>query len=65
MTFDFDEHDWERFISVCCFTDKELEVIPFLKRGWYGEDIAAELHVSRRTVCRLKKRISNKILKQL
>ena len=65
MKLDFDENDWDRFIARCCFTDQELEVIPFLKRGWYGEDIAAELSLSRRTVCRIKKRISNKILKQL
>lgn len=65
MNLDFDEKDWQRFIDTCCFTDKELAVIPFLKRGWYEIDIAIELDISRRTVCRRKKQISKKILKQL
>ena len=39
----FFNDEWEEFIDFCGFTDEELEIIPFLRRGWYAADISAEL----------------------
>lgn len=61
----FFNDEWEEFIEHCGFTDDELEIVPFLRRGWYGEDIAAELCVSRSTFKRRKKRIEQKIIRYI
>lgn len=60
LKFFFDE--WEEFILYCGFTDEELEIIPFLRRGWYSVDIAEELSISLSTFKRRKKRIEQKII---
>ena len=57
----FYNDEWEEFITNCGFTDDELEIVQLLRRGWYGEDIAADLGYSRRTIERRKRLIKSKI----
>lgn len=61
----FYKDEWETFISNCGFTDDELEVIKFLRKGWAHYDIAAELCISISTLTRRKRRISQKILRYI
>lgn len=65
MKLKFLDDEWEELISHCGFTDDEMEIIPFLRRGWYGVDIAAELNISHSTFKRRKKAIENRIIKYL
>lgn len=57
----FKRCEWEKFIKEIDFTDVELELIKYIRRGWYDEDIAAELHCCRSTISRMKKSIYSKI----
>lgn len=61
----FFNDEWETFLIHCGFTDDELEIIPFLRRGWAQVDIAAELCVSLSTLKRRLKRISQKIVRYI
>lgn len=61
----FFNDEWEEFIECCGFTDDELQIIPFLRRGWYSVDIAAELCISVSTFKRRKKRIECKIIRHI
>lgn len=61
----FFKDEWDDFEENCGFTDDELEVVRYLRRGWYAVDIAAELYVSEKTVVRRKKRIKQKILRYI
>jgi DNA-binding NarL/FixJ family response regulator len=61
LKLDFNKTEWQIFIDNCEFTDNELEVIPFLRRGWALVDIAAELCISDSTLKRRKRKIENKI----
>ena len=63
MKFFVDE--WELFLGNCGFTDNELELIPFLRRGWASIDIAEELSISMSTVARRKKAIMEKIARYI
>ena len=63
MKLDFLKSEWEDFFECCGFTDDELEVIPFLRKGWALVDIAAELCISDSTLKRRKRKIINKIIK--
>jgi DNA-binding NarL/FixJ family response regulator len=65
MKLNFFKDEWEALIGNCGFTDVELEIIPFIRRGWYAVDIAAELNISVPTFLRRKKNIENKILRYL
>lgn len=65
MKLQFYADEWEEFIRNCGFTDAELEVVALLRRGWYSIDIAEEINVSKRTVDRLRKRITQKITRYL
>ena len=58
----FYNSEWEKYISHCGFTDDELEIVKFLRRGWAQADIAAELCVSLATLKRRIKRIYLKII---
>ena len=53
------------FIEHCGFSDDELEIIPFIRRGWAQIDIAVELNTSVSTVARRTKRISEKIVRYI
>jgi DNA-binding NarL/FixJ family response regulator len=61
----FLDDEWEEFTTHCGFTDDEIEILPYLKRGWYGVDIAAELNISHSTFKRRKKSIEDRIAKYL
>jgi DNA-binding NarL/FixJ family response regulator len=63
MRFYCDE--WESFIRNCGFTDDELEIIPYLRRGWACIDIAEELNVSLSTLKRRRTRIGKKIIRYI
>ena len=65
MKLKFFNDEWEEFINNCGFTDNELEIIPFLRRGWYSVDIAEELNISVSTFKRRKKRIEQKIIRYI
>ena len=61
----FFNDEWEEFIACCGFTDDELQIIPFLRRGWCSVDIAAELCISDSTLKRRKQRIESKIIRHI
>lgn len=61
MKFDYYPHEWGFFIEKCGFTDDELQVIEYRRRGWELSRIAAELYTSERTINRRIKSITNKI----
>lgn len=61
----FYNDEWEEFVLYCGFTDGEMEIIPFLRKGWYSVDIAAELCISISTFKRRKKRIEEKIIRYI
>ena len=61
----FLEIEWKEFTENCAFTDDELEIIPYLKRGLYLYSIAQRLNVSEKTVQRRKKSIVTKMIKYL
>lgn len=65
MTLKFFNDEWEAFVENCGFTDDELEIVKFLRKGWACIDIAAELCISLSTLTRRKKRISQKILRYI
>lgn len=65
MTMRFYSDEWESFITHCGFTDNELEIVKFFRKGWASVDIAAELCISISTLTRRKKRISQKILRYI
>lgn len=65
MKLCFLESEWREFIENCAFTDDELEIIPYLKRGVYLYAIAQQLNVSEKTIKRRKKRIEYKMIKYL
>lgn len=55
------KEQWEEFCNGIDFDDSEKTVIALIRRGWYLEDIGAELHISRRTVGRRCDSICDKI----
>lgn len=59
---DYYKEQWQEFMDNIDFTDEELAIIDLARKGWYQEDIAAELHTSRRTVARRYTSIVNKIV---
>lgn len=61
----FSKDEWDRLVENCGFTDDELEIIVFLRRGWYGMDIAEELSISHSTLKRRRMRIAKKIKRYL
>lgn len=58
----FYANEWNEFLENIDFTDEEKQVIELVRRGWCQEDIAAEMHCSRRTVARRYTSITNKIV---
>lgn len=65
MKLRFLDDEWDEFMSHCGFTDNEIEVVNYLRKGWYGVDIAAELNISHSTFKRRKKDIENRIAKYI
>lgn len=58
---DFYKDEWEELEKHCGFTDFELQVIKYIKKGWKIPDIAEELYSSAATVKRARTRIFDKI----
>lgn len=56
------KEQWLEFLDNIDFTDEEQAIITYIRKGWYQEDIAAELHISRRTVARRYTSIASKIV---
>ena len=65
MVMRFYNDEWESFINNCGFTDDELEIVAYIRRGWAQIDIAAELCISLSTFARRYKRIKQKILRYI
>lgn len=65
MTMRFFNDEWESFIENCGFTDDELEIVSFLRKGWACADIAEEVNVSLSTLMRRRKRIKQKIIRYI
>jgi DNA-binding NarL/FixJ family response regulator len=65
MVMRFYNDEWELFIANCGFTDDELEIVPFLRRGWACVDIAEELSISLSTLKRRRTRIGKKIIRYI
>lgn len=62
MTMRFFKDEWESIIKNCGFTDDELEIVEYVRRGWAQIDIAEELCISLSTFARRFKRIKQKII---
>lgn len=62
MKLEFQKEDWDEFLSNIDFTDNEKKIIPFIRRGWYQVDIAAELDISLSTVKRRITSITKKVV---
>lgn len=62
MKLQFLKEDWNEFLENIDFTDNEKEIIPYIRRGWYQVDIAAELDISPSTVKRRVTSITNKVV---
>ncbi len=65
MIMRFYKDEWESFIENCGFTDDELEIVPYLRRGWACVDIAEELSISVSTLKRRRTRIGKKIARYI
>lgn len=65
MTMNFFNDEWEAFVEHCGFTDDELEIVKFLRKGWACIDIAEEVNVSLSTLKRRRKRIGQKIVRYI
>lgn len=61
MKLQFTKENWGEFLKNIDFTDNELEIIPFVRRGWAQVDIAAELNISPSTAKRRMTSITGKI----
>lgn len=61
----FYNDEWELFLQNCGFTDNELEIIPYIRRGWAQIDIAEELSISLSTFSRRNKSIMDKIARYI
>ena len=61
MKFEFNRAQRDNLVKNCGFTDDEVSVLDYKIRGWYNEDIAAEMYCSSRTIKRRVRSIKNKI----
>lgn len=61
VRYDYPSALWERLIPECGFTDRELELIPYLRRGKSGIETTLALNISLSTYNRLKSSITGKI----
>ena len=63
MRLDFTKTEYEQIIQNAGFTDFELEVLGFLRRGWFYEDIATELNCCKDKIGRTARSVKKKIMK--
>lgn len=65
LKFDFSTQEWQELYRKCSFTDEELKIIQYRRRGWSLSTIAAELYLSERTINRRISSITKKIIKSI
>lgn len=65
MKLNFYKDEWDDFIDNCGFTDVELEMVVYIRRGWACADIAEELHLSHSTAKKKRSQIGKKITRYL
>lgn len=63
--FDFSKEEYDELVENCGFTDEELAVLTFKRRGWSHIAIAAELYTSESTIKRRCKSIKKKIYRHI
>ena len=63
MKFDFTKCEFDYFVDNAGFTDEELNILNYKRRGWINSRIAAEIYISERTVLRRIKDIKKKIIR--
>ena len=63
MRFDFCKSEYDQLVENAGFTDIELEILTYLRRGWCQEKIACETCWCKRTVGTRVKSIKSKIIK--
>ncbi len=61
MKLEMCQSEYDRLVAQCGFTDSEIEVLGYKRRGWANEDIAAEMYCSSRTVKRRVRSIKLKM----
>lgn len=65
MTMRFFKDEWDSIIENCGFTDDELDIVHYVRRGWAQIDIAEELGISLSTFSRRFKHIKQKIFRYI
>ena len=63
--FDFSNAEYQKFISVCPFSDDELKILDLRRRGKSIVEMSRELCISDRTILRRINSIANKISKEI
>ena len=63
--FDFSNAEYQRFISVCPFSDEELKILDMRRKGKSIIQISLELSMSDRTVSRRIDSIVKKINREI
>lgn len=61
MHFAFDKAQYEKILKNAMLTDRQKKILEYKVRGWYNEDVAAEMQYSERTIRREVKEILRKI----
>ena len=62
-TLDFNKMEYEYFVDVCNFTDRQKQILDLRRKGNSIVGISMKTYLSERTVYRELKRIKKKILK--
>lgn len=62
IRYDYPEALWERLLNGAGFTDREKEIIPYLRRGKGSIETSLSLSISLSTYNRLKNSITGKIM---
>ena len=60
---DFNKFEYEFFLEVCNFTDRQKEILDLRRKGKSIVEISLQTYLSERTISREIKTIKNKILK--
>lgn len=62
VRYDYPAALWDRLLDGAGFTDREKEIIPYLRRGKGGVETSLSLCISLSTYNRLKNSITEKIM---
>lgn len=63
MKFDFTKCEFDYFIEHAGFTDQEITILNYKRKGWYNLEIAVQMDYSEATILRRVKSIKKKIIK--